>query len=76
MLASRKHDFMGEERHPFQSYGPVLPGAADQAVSAVFQPDELSTAKPQDCPLHKKIETFHASHSTAGDGTKAFPAKK
>jgi len=67
---------MGKHRHPFQSGGPVLPGAADQAVSAVFQPDELSTAKPQDCALHKRIESFHASHSTSGDGTKAVPAKK
>ena len=67
---------MGEERHPFQSGGPVLPGASDQAVSAVFQPDEPGTAKPQDCGLHKRIETFHASHSTAGDGTKAVPSKK
>ena len=43
---SREYDLMGEERYPFQSGGPVLPGAADQAMSAVFQLDELSAAKP------------------------------
>jgi len=46
MLASREHDFMGKQRYPLQSGGPVLPGAADQAMSAVFQPDELCAAKP------------------------------
>ena len=67
---------MSEERYPLQSGGPVLPGAADQAMSAVFQPDKLGASKTYDCALHKGIESFHASHSTAGDGTKAVPAKK
>jgi len=33
---SREYYLMGEERYPFQSGGPVLPGAANQAVPAVF----------------------------------------
>jgi len=47
-MIMREHDFMREERHPFEGVGTVGIGAADQFMLAVGKFDEFGLTKLTD----------------------------
>ena len=47
-MIMREHDFVGEERHPFEGIGTVSVRAADQFMLAVWEPDEFGLTELTD----------------------------
>ena len=47
-MIMREHDFVGEERHPFEGVGTVGVRAADEFMLAVGESDEFGLTKLTD----------------------------
>jgi len=47
-MIMREHDFVGEERHPFEGVSAVGIGAADEFMLAVGESDEFGLTKLTD----------------------------